>query len=618
MNLFDLVAKITLDTSDYDKGLGDSSTKTQTFAQKIKTGFANMSTAAKIATGLASGAVVAFGKSCVESAATVKAQNAQFSAAFGELQDTATEAFNAMSEDTGILATRLKSEGTKAFSQFKGAGLDAADALERMDEFTRLAADGAAYYDMSLEETSELMRSFIRGNTEAGDRIGLFTSETQRNQAALDTLGKKYADCTEAEKQMIMLDIASSIYESSGAMGQASREADGYENVIGNLKEAWAQFTAVIGTPILSAVVPVLQNITSGLTTMGQIVQQAGEKFEELKTRVQEAKQWVDEHQAATALLVTAFGALTLAILSYNAAALAKRAADIAETVSIAALIAMDYAHAAAMGVATVATSAFGAVIGFVTSPVTLLMLAIVALIAVGVALYQNWDTVKTKAGEAWNAVTSTISGAVSSAASFVSEKFGNIKTTVTTAWSSVKTNTSSAMDSVKSSISSKLENAKSAASEKLDSIKKAFSEKMESARKAVKDAIDKIKGLFNFSWSLPKLKLPHISISGSFSLYPPSVPHFSISWYRKAMDNAMLLSNPTIFGMMNGNLLGGGEAGQEVVAGATTLMRMIQDAVGDSRDVSYTQIFNSPKALSRREIRRETRNMVREIQAAW
>ena len=63
MNLFDLVAKITLDTSDYDKGLGDSSTKTQTFVQKIKTGFANMSTAAKIAPGLASGAVVAFGKS---------------------------------------------------------------------------------------------------------------------------------------------------------------------------------------------------------------------------------------------------------------------------------------------------------------------------------------------------------------------------------------------------------------------------------------------------------------------------------------------------------------------------------------------------------------------------
>ena len=618
MNLFDLVAKITLDTSDYDKGLGDSSTKTQTFVQKIKTGFANMSTAAKIATGLASGAVVAFGKSCVESAAAVKAQNAQFSAAFGELQDTATEAFNAMSEDTGILATRLKSEGTKAFSQFKGAGLDAADALERMDEFTRLAADGAAYYDMSLEETSELMRSFIRGNTEAGDRIGLFTSETQRNQAALDTLGKKYADCTEAEKQMIMLDIASSIYESSGAMGQASREADGYENVVGNLKESWVQFKAAIGTPILAAVVPVLQNITSGLTTMGQIVQQACEKFEELKTRVQEAKQWMDEHQAATVLLVTAFGALTLALLSYNAAALAKLAADAAETVSIAALIAMDYAHAAAMGVATVATSAFGAVIGFVTSPVTLLMLAIVALIAVGVALYQNWDTVKAKASEAWNAVTSTISGAVSSAASFVSEKFGNIKTTVTTAWNSVKTNTSNAINSVKTAISTGMNAAKSVVSSVLDAIKSAFSSKLEAAKTVVKTVIDKIKGLFKFSWSLPKLKLPHISISGSFSLNPPSVPHFGISWYRKAMNNAMLLSNPTIFGMMNGNLLGGGEAGQEVVAGANTLMRMIQDAVGDRRDVSYTQIFNSPKALSRREIRRETRNMVREIQTAW
>ena len=401
-------------------------------------------------------------------------------------------------------------------------------------------------------------------------------------------------------------------------MGQASREAAGYENVVGNLKESWVQFKAAIGTPILSAVVPVLQNITSGLTTMGQTVKQAGEKFEELKNRAQEAKQWMDEHQAATALLVTAFGALTLAILSYNAAALAKLAADAAETVSIAALIAMDYAHAAAMGVATVATSAFGAVIGFVTSPVTLLMLAIVALIAVGVALYQNWDTVKAKAGEVWNAVTSAISGAVSSAASFVSEKFGNIKTTVTTAWNSVKTNTSNAINSVKTAISTGMNAAKSAVSSVLDAIKSAFSSKLEAAKTVVKTVIDKIKGLFKFSWSLPKLKLPHISISGSFSLNPPSVPHFGISWYRKAMNNAMLLSNPTIFGMMNGNLMGGGEAGQEVVAGANTLMRMIQDAVGDRRDVSYTQIFNSPKALSRREIRRETRNMVREIRAAW
>ena len=99
-------------------------------------------------------------------------------------------------------------------------------------------------------------------------------------------------------------------------------------------------------------------------------------------------------------------------------------------------------------------------------------------------------------------------------------------------------------------------------------------------AKDAVKEAIDKMKGFFNFSWSLPKIKLPHFSISGKFSLDPPSVPKFNIDWYAKAMKNPMLLNAPTIFGMQNGKLLGAGEAGAEVVSGASTLMSMIKEAV--------------------------------------
>lgn len=102
---------------------------------------------------------------------------------------------------------------------------------------------------------------------------------------------------------------------------------------------------------------------------------------------------------------------------------------------------------------------------------------------------------------------------------------------------------------------------------------------KINSARDAVKNAIDKIKSFFNFSWSLPHLKMPHISISGKFGLNPPQVPHFSIDWYAKAMKNGMILNNPTIFGMMNGKLLGGGEAGSETIVGTNSLMQMIAKA---------------------------------------
>lgn len=118
-----------------------------------------------------------------------------------------------------------------------------------------------------------------------------------------------------------------------------------------------------------------------------------------------------------------------------------------------------------------------------------------------------------------------------------------------------------------------------STVSSKFADIKNNISNAINGAKDAVKNAIDKIKSIMNFTWSLPKLKLPHISISGSFSLMPPRVPHFSIDWYAKAMKNGMVLNNPTIFGMMDGKLLGGGESGSETIVGTNSLMNMIAKA---------------------------------------
>ena len=120
----------------------------------------------------------------------------------------------------------------------------------------------------------------------------------------------------------------------------------------------------------------------------------------------------------------------------------------------------------------------------------------------------------------------------------------------------------------------------------------------MESARSAVSNVISGIKGLFNFSWSLPHLALPHFSFSGRFSLNPPSVPHLSVSWYKKAMDNAYLLNGATIFGSMGNKLLGGGEAGSEMVVGTDTLMNMISKASGNDITIN---VYASPNHDERR-----------------
>lgn len=103
----------------------------------------------------------------------------------------------------------------------------------------------------------------------------------------------------------------------------------------------------------------------------------------------------------------------------------------------------------------------------------------------------------------------------------------------------------------------------------------------IELVKNIINNAVQYIKDKFNFDWHLPSLKLPHFSVSGSFSLNPLSVPSFGISWYAKAMNNPIIMDSPTAFGINSlGQIMAGGEKGSEVVSGTDTLMKMIAAAV--------------------------------------
>lgn len=206
------------------------------------------------------------------------------------------------------------------------------------------------------------------------------------------------------------------------------------------------------------------------------------------------------------------------------------------------------------------------------------------------------WNGIKTTISNVVNAIKTTITNIFNSVKTTVTNIFNSIKNTVSSVWNSIKSTISNVINSVKNTISSVINSikstisngfnaAKNTVSSVFNSIKSSISNVMNGARDIVKGAIDKIKGFFNFSWSLPKLKMPHFSITGEFSLNPPSVPKLSISWYKKAMNGGMILNSPTIFGYdsKSGQFLGGGEAGSETVVGTSSLMVMIRQAVADT-----------------------------------
>ena len=265
MDLFTLVAKIAMDSSEYERGIKKASGAFDTLSKGISAKTIAMGNMIAHAMEKAVNVAADLGRSAIQNAADVTAEKAQFTATFAELQGSAEKTFKEIEKSTGVFGTRLKNVGTKAFSQFKGAGLDGVDALDMMKDYTNLAADAAAYYDISLEDADARLRSFLRGNTEAGDAIGLFTSESQRNSAAMEKYGQKWQALTEAQKQMLMLDISKDIYKQSGAIGQAARESDAWTNVIGNLKEVWRQASAEIGEPILAVISPVVKNVSEWL-----------------------------------------------------------------------------------------------------------------------------------------------------------------------------------------------------------------------------------------------------------------------------------------------------------------------------------------------------------------
>ena len=524
----------------------------------------------------------------------------------GTVQKYAQEAY----KNAGISANDYMTQITSfSASLISSLGGDTVKAAEYGNMAINDMADNANVFGSSMEDIQNAYQGFAKQNYTMLDNLKLGYGGTKEEMLRLIEDANKVKEAM-GENADLTIDSYADVIEAihlvqneMGITGTTAKEAEGtisgsiamtksaWQNLMTGLADGNANIPALVegvissATSVLENIIPVVKQIIQNIpVAISEISPEAGQAFQTIVDVImasipvlQQALEtvfnvivsvinYVRENTGVIIGVATAIGTVVAAIGLYNAVSAVKMAMDAAQVSTLGALISAKLASAAA----TMAAIA----------PYVLIVAAIAAVIAIIVLCIKNWDKIKEtvinvataisekvqemvqKVSEWFGNMKDAISQKVEEAKTAVVNKFNEIKTGISDKITAVKNTVSSIFEGIKSTISSKVQAAKTTVLSVFDGIKTGITNAINGAKQGVSDAIDKIKGFFNFSWSLPKIKMPHFSITGSFSLNPPSIPKFGVEWYAKGG----VFDSPTLFGYGKGSIGGLGEAGAEAI----------------------------------------------------
>jgi hypothetical protein len=208
---------------------------------------------------------------------------------------------------------------------------------------------------------------------------------------------------------------------------------------------------------------------------------------------------------------------------------------------------------------------------------------------AIASFISEHWNEIKATTSMVFGVVSATIGTAFNQISNVVSTVIGVISGVIKGFTSLLKGDFSGAFTAISGVVDTVL-----------GGIKRTFENTFNGIKNFISPIVDWLKGIFNFEWHLPELKMPEITITGEFSLVPPSVPHFDLKWHKDAYNNPLLFTRPTILPTVNGFHGFGDGAGSELVIGTNKLMQMMSGVAGNDIDINiYAQQGMSPNQIA-------------------